>query len=47
MEFVKYKTILSKEKYGSEWFGIDYKMNLYRDALTDVFTVIVEVIATI
>ena len=30
MEFVKYKTILSKEKYGSEWFGIDYKMNLYR-----------------
>ena len=30
MEFVKYKTILSKEKYGNEWFGIDYKMNLYR-----------------
>ena len=30
MEFIKTKTILSKEKYGSEWFGIDYKMNLYR-----------------
>ena len=30
MEFIKTKTILSKEKYGNEWFGIDYKMNLYR-----------------
>ena len=30
MEFIKAKTILSKEKYGSEWYGIDYKMNLYR-----------------
>ena len=30
MKFIKVKTILSKEKYGNEWFGIDYKMNLYR-----------------
>ena len=30
MEFVKAKTILSKEKDGSGWYGIDYKMNLYR-----------------
>ena len=30
MEFIKSKTILSKEKYGAEWYGIDYKMNLYR-----------------
>ena len=30
MEFIKVKTILSKEKYGNEWFGIDYKLNLYR-----------------
>ena len=30
MEFVKTKTILSKEKNGDFWFGIDYKMNLYR-----------------
>ena len=30
MEFIKAKTILSKEKYGNEWYGIDYKMNLYR-----------------
>ena len=30
MEFVKAKTILSKETNGSEWYGIDYKMNLYR-----------------
>ena len=30
MEFLKAKTILSKEKYGDSWFGIDYKMNLYR-----------------
>ena len=30
MEFIKTKTILSKEKYGNDWFGIDYKMNLYR-----------------
>ncbi len=30
MEFLSAKTILSKEKYGNEWFGIDYKINLYR-----------------
>ena len=30
MEFIKSKTILSKVKYGNEWFCIDYNMNLYR-----------------
>ena len=30
MEFIKTKTILSKVKYGSDWYGIDYNMNLYR-----------------
>ncbi len=30
MEFIKSKTILSKVKYGNEWYGIDYNMNLYR-----------------
>lgn len=30
MEFIKTKTILSKVKNGSYWFGIDYNMNLYR-----------------
>lgn len=30
MEFIKTKTILSKVKYGNEWFGIDYNMNLYK-----------------
>jgi len=30
MEFIKAKTILSKVKYGDEWYGIDYNMNLYR-----------------
>lgn len=30
MEFVKAKTILTKVKYGSEWYGVDYNMNLYR-----------------
>ena len=30
MEFIKAKSILSKEKYGENWYGIDYKMNLYR-----------------
>ena len=30
MEFIKAKTILTKVKYGSEWYGIDYNMNLYR-----------------
>ena len=31
MEYLKTKTILSKVKYGHEWFGIDYLMNLYRE----------------
>ena len=30
MEFVKAKTILTKVKDGSGWYGIDYNMNLYR-----------------
>ncbi len=30
MEFIKAKTILTKVKYGNEWYGIDYNMNLYR-----------------
>ena len=30
MEFVKAKTILIKVKDGSEWYGVDYNMNLYR-----------------
>lgn len=30
MEFVKAKTILSKVKDGSSWYGVDYNMNLYR-----------------
>lgn len=30
MEFIKSKTILAKVKYGNEWYGIDYNMNLYR-----------------
>lgn len=30
MEFIKAKTILAKVKYGNEWYGIDYNMNLYR-----------------
>lgn len=30
MEFINAKTILSKVKYGNEWYGIDYNMNLYR-----------------
>lgn len=30
MEFIKTKTILSTVKYGNEWYGIDYNMNLYR-----------------
>lgn len=30
MEHMKTKTVLSKCKYGSEWYGIDYSMNLYR-----------------
>lgn len=30
MEFIKAKTILSKVKYGNQWYGIDYNINLYR-----------------
>ncbi len=30
MEFIKVKTILSKVKYGSYWYGVDFNMNLYR-----------------
>ena len=30
MEFIKAKTILTKVKYGNEWYGIDYNMKLYR-----------------
>lgn len=30
MEFINAKTILSKVKYGSDWYGVDYNMNLYR-----------------
>ena len=30
MKFIRAKTILSKVKYGNEWYGIDYNMNLYR-----------------
>ena len=30
MEFVNTKTILTKVKDGSEWYGVDYNMNLYR-----------------
>lgn len=30
MKFIKAKTILTKVKYGNEWYGIDYNMNLYR-----------------
>lgn len=30
MEFIKAKTILTKVKYGNEWYGIDYNMNLYK-----------------
>ena len=30
MEFIKAKTILSKVKYGDEWYGVNYNMNLYR-----------------
>lgn len=28
--FVNAKTILTKVKYGEEWYGIDYNMNLYK-----------------
>lgn len=30
MEFIEAKTIISKMKYGAQWFGIDYNMNLYK-----------------
>ena len=30
MKFIKTKTILANVKYGNEWYGIDYNMNLYR-----------------
>lgn len=30
MEYIKAKTILTKAKYGSDWYGIDYNMNLYK-----------------
>ena len=30
MEFIQAKTILSKVKYGNDWYGVDYNMNLYR-----------------
>ena len=30
MEFIKTKTIMSKVKYGNDWYGVDYNMNLYR-----------------
>ena len=30
MEFIKAKTILTKVKDGSSWYGVDYNMNLYR-----------------
>ena len=30
MEFIKAKTILSKVNDGDNWYGIDYKINLYR-----------------
>lgn len=30
MEFIKAKTILTNVKYGNEWYGVDYNMNLYR-----------------
>lgn len=30
MEFIKAKTILTKVKYGTNWYGIDYNINLYK-----------------
>lgn len=30
MKLIEAKTILSKVKYGDEWYGVDYNMNLYR-----------------
>lgn len=30
MEFIKAKKILTKVKYGEDWYGVDYNINLYR-----------------
>ncbi len=30
MDFINAKTILTKVKYGYDWYGVDYNMNLYR-----------------
>lgn len=30
MEFIEAKTILQRATHGTEWFGIDYNMNLYK-----------------
>ncbi|UTY39284.1 radical SAM protein [Allocoprobacillus halotolerans] len=30
MEFIKTKTILTKARYGDQWYDIDYNMNLYK-----------------
>ena len=30
MDFIKAKTIITKVKYGADWYGVDYNMNLYR-----------------
>jgi len=30
MKYLKAKTIISKVKYGADWYGVDYNMNLYR-----------------
>lgn len=30
MEFINTKTILTKVKNGTEWYGVDFNMNLYR-----------------
>ena len=30
MEFIQTKTILTRVRYGDDWYGVDYNMNLYR-----------------
>ena len=30
MEVIKTKTIMTKVRYGDQWYGVDYNMNLYR-----------------
>ena len=30
MEYIPAKTIVSRTKKPSEWFGIDYNMNIYK-----------------